>query len=166
MKPADRIKELHSLNMDLYNSSFVSGKQQNYIKTEYFFDRIGSRLLAKIYFTKEAQGAPKTVHGGAIAAVLDETMGVITFLNFNPAVTASLTINYLKPLPVEKVVFVETWIEKNEDKKYLIRGKMVTEDDLLIAEANGIFIKITIDKITEYQDYYKKFRADLDQEKR
>ena len=43
---------------------------------------------------------------------------------------------------------------------------MVTEDDLLIAEANGIFIKITIDKITEYQDYYKKFRADLDQEKR
>jgi len=62
MKPADRIKELHSLNMDLYNSSFVSGKQQNYIKTEYFFDRIGSRLLAKIYFTKEAQGAPKTVH--------------------------------------------------------------------------------------------------------
>jgi hypothetical protein len=62
-------------------------------------------------------------------------------------------------------VFIEAWIEKNDDKKYLIRGRMVTEDDLLIAEANGIFIKIPIEKITEYQDYYTKFRTDLDQEK-
>lgn len=164
MKVADRIKELQPLNMDLYNSSFISGKQQNYIKTEYFFDKLKSRVFAKIYFEKEAQGAPKTVHGGAIASVLDETMGIITFLNYTPAVTASLTINYLNPLPVEINVLVETWIEEQENKKYLIKGRMSTENDLTIAEASGIFIKIPIDKIIEYKDYYKQFRADLDPE--
>jgi len=162
MKTAERIKELQPLNMDLYDGSFVSGKQQNYIKLQYYFDKITSKLIAKIYFTKDAQGAPLRVHGGAISAVLDETMGIITFLNFNPAVTANLSINFIKPLKVEQDVFVETWIEENDDKKYLIKGKMVTENETLIADASGVFIKMPMDKVAEYQDYYRKFKADLE----
>ena len=82
-------------------------------------------------------------------------MGVITFLNFNPAVTANLSINYIKPLKVESDVFVETWIEENEDRKYLIKGRMVAENEIVIAEASGVFIKMPMDKIAEYKNYYK-----------
>jgi len=49
MKTADRIKELQPLNMDLYDGSFVSGKQQNYIKLQYYFDKITSKLTALLY---------------------------------------------------------------------------------------------------------------------
>ena len=161
MKLVDELKGLQPLNMDLYNDSFVSGKQQHYIKAEYYFDKAKGKLIAKIYFTKDAQGAPQIVHGGAIAAVLDETMGVITFLNFNPAVTANLSIKYIKPLKVESDVFVETWIEENEDRKYLIKGRMVAENEIVIAEASGVFIKMPMDKIAEYKNYYKKFSSDL-----
>jgi acyl-coenzyme A thioesterase PaaI-like protein len=162
MKIADKIKDLQPLNMELYDGSFVSGKQQDYIQLQYYFDKVTSKLITKIYFTKNAQGAPLRVHGGAISAVLDETMGIITFLNFSPAVTANLSINFIKPLKVEKDVFVETWIEENNDKKYLIKGIMVTEDETLVAEASGVFIKMPMDKVAEYQDYYRKFKADLE----
>lgn len=147
--------------MDLYDGSFVSGKQQDYIKLQYYFDKASSKLIAKIFFTKDAQGAPRTVHGGAIAAVLDETMGIITFINFSPAVTANLSINFLKPLKVEQDVFVETWIEENDDKKYIIKGRMVTEDETLIADASGLFIKMPMEKVAAYSDYYSKFKNDL-----
>lgn len=162
MKIANKVKTLQPLNMDLYNESFVSGKQQHYIKLQYYFDKIAGKLIAEIYFTKDAQGAPGTVHGGAIAAVLDETMGIITFINFSPAVTANLSINFLKPLEVEKNVLVESWIEENENKKYLIKGNMVAEDDTLIAEASGVFIKMPMEKIAAYRDYYKRFKTDME----
>ena len=147
MSSLNKIQKLRPLDMGVYTHSFVSGKQQNYIDTQYFFDKETKRFYAKVFFHKEAQGQPQIVHGGAIAAVLDETLGAASFMNGYPAVTASFNITYRIPLAIESEVIVETWVEKIDGKKVFLMGKMFDKDESIIAETNGIHIKIPKDKL-------------------
>lgn len=79
--------------------------------------------------------------------VLDETMGAVSFLNKMPAVTASLTVNYYRPLPVEKTVYIITQVEKTEGRKIYIIGKMVDKNQRLFADSKGIFVKVPNERI-------------------
>ncbi len=143
MKLETEMSKLKAFDMSTYTGSFVSGKQQNYIKIKYFYDEELMNIYAETLFHKEAQGAPGIVHGGAIAAVLDESMGAASFLIKHPAVTATITVDYRKPLPVEKIVIVRTWIEKVIGKKIFICGKLYDSEKTIYANSKGLFIKVT-----------------------
>ena len=50
-----------------------------------------------------------TVHGGIIATLLDSCMGITCALHVSgPTPTVSMTVNYLKPLPLSGTVHVRT----------------------------------------------------------
>lgn len=147
MKIPDEFQHLTPYDMNSYTDSFVSGKQQKYIELQYYRDENSLKFYARVLFTAETQGAPGIVHGGAIASVLDETMGAVSFLNKMPAVTASLTVNYHRPLPVEKTVYIITQVEKTEGRKIYIIGKMVDENQRLFADSKGIFVKVPNERI-------------------
>jgi acyl-coenzyme A thioesterase PaaI-like protein len=53
-------------------------------------------------FPESFQGAPGIVHGGIVAAVLDEACGQVARLAASPAVTSRLEIRYLAPVPVDQ----------------------------------------------------------------
>lgn len=147
MKIPDEFQHLTPYDMNSYTDSFVSGKQQKYIELQYYRDENSLKFYARVLFRAETQGAPGIVHGGAIASVLDETMGAVSFLNKMPAVTASLTVNYHRPLPVEKTVYIITQVEKTEGRKIYIIGKMVDENQRLFADSKGIFVKVPNERI-------------------
>ncbi|MBN2747817.1 hypothetical protein GM418_20020 [Maribellus comscasis] len=147
MKIPDEFQHLTPYNMNSYTDSFVSGKQQKYIELQYYRDENSLKFYARVLFHVETQGAPGIVHGGAIASVLDETMGAVSFLNKMPAVTASLTVNYHRPLPVEKTVYIITQVEKTEGRKIYIIGKMVDKNQRLFADSKGIFVKVPNERI-------------------
>ena len=48
MSSLNKIQKLRPLDMGVYTHSFVSGKQQNYIDTQYFFDKETKRFYAKV----------------------------------------------------------------------------------------------------------------------
>ncbi|MEN6501590.1 MAG: PaaI family thioesterase [Tenuifilaceae bacterium] len=123
------------------SDSFVSGRQQRYIEIQYFRGSKPENFYAKVLFRKEAQGAPDIVHGGAIAAVFDETMGAICLVLGQPAVTATLTVDYRIPVPVEKEFLVEARLEKTERRKFFITARMLDEQQELFAESKAIYVK-------------------------
>ena len=145
MKIPDEFQNLKPLN--LYLDSFVSGKQQNYIDVQYFCDENLLKFYVMVLFHVETQGAPEIVHGGAIASVMDEAMGGVALLNHLPVVTANLTLNYRKPLPVETTMYITTSIEKTEGKKVYIMGKMFDGDGVLFVDSKGIFVKVPNERI-------------------
>jgi len=147
MKIPDEFQNLKPYDMSLYSYSFVSGKQQNYIDVQYYCDENLLKFYVRVLFHVETQGAPGIVHGGAIASVMDEAMGGVAFLNHLPAVTASLTLNYHKPLPVETAMYITTSIEKTEGKRVYIVGKMFDGDGVLFADSKGIFVKVPHERI-------------------
>ena len=84
-------------------------------------------------------GAPDLVHGGVVASVMDELLGVTNVVNGRGAMTGTLTIRYLKPTPIFKEIRMEGYSKKQDGRKIYAEGRFFLEDELLV-EAHGTFI--------------------------
>lgn len=86
-------------------------------------------------------GAPDLVHGGVVAAVMDELLGVANVVNGRGAMTGTLTIRYLKPTPLFQEIRMEGYSKEQDGRKIYAEGRFWSGDDLL-AEAHGTFIEV------------------------
>lgn len=68
------------------------------------------------------QGAPGLAHGGVLAAAFDEALGALQTFYGEPAVTASLTTEYRRPVPIGAVVHLECRVERREGRKLWTSG--------------------------------------------
>lgn len=98
-------------------------------------------ITTKVIFDEHKQGGPNILHGGAIAAVLDEAMGAATFVYGKGGFTATMTINYHKPIPLFQEITVHAWIEKSEGKKVYAACKTLLEDGSLAVSGTALFIE-------------------------
>ena len=124
--------------------SFVSGSAASTERTRvsYFRDPATDRLHATVWFGPHTEGPPGSVHGGAIAAVLDEAMGAVCWMNGHPVVGARITINYLHMTPLGFTGHVESWIEHIERRKIFIKSQLSDENGRIHAEGEALFIEL------------------------
>ena len=129
---------------DIYpNSSFVSGTKnpegmkihpvvKNYI------------VQIKYTFEKRFEGGPGLVHGGILAAAIDDLMGYATVIHNHMCVTANLSVNYISPVPVEKEFELLAWVTKLDGKKVSAES-IIKLDDQIHVESSALFIEIRED---------------------
>src|SRR5439155_24854827 len=70
-------------------------------------DNVNRRIVGRFVLGERYQGGGGNGHGGIIATLLDEAMGKACRFREVRAVTAELTVEYLKPVAVEKEIVVE-----------------------------------------------------------
>jgi uncharacterized protein (TIGR00369 family) len=81
-------------------------------------------------------------HGGIIAVVLDEAMGKLSKLTDERAVTAEMSIEYKKPVPVDQEVIVEGW-QQEEKGRYRFREAEIRDTQgNLLARGKGRFVVV------------------------
>ena len=124
--------------------SFVSGAAASAERTrvEYFRRDDNDHLYAKVWFGPHTEGPPDSVHGGAIAAVLDEAMGAVCWMNGHPVVGARITINYRHLTPLGFSGRVESWIEQIDGRKISIKSQLTDEQGKVHAEGEALFIEL------------------------
>lgn len=124
--------------------SYVSGAHAADTRTrvQYFREPDGNRLHATVWFGPHTEGPPDAVHGGAIAAVLDEAMGAVCWLNGHPVVGARITINYRHLTPLGFSGRVVAWIDHIERRKLFIKATLCDEDGKLHAEGEALFVEL------------------------
>jgi acyl-coenzyme A thioesterase PaaI-like protein len=150
MSIQEKIKNSKAVTVHESERSFVSGDIiDGFIQTKYYFDESNGYLYAMVNFGNLAKGPPGHVHGGAIAAVLDEAMGANAWMNRLHSMTAQLKINYLKAVKLNQLFFIETWISEVSGKKILIKGKLIDESETIYAETESLFIKQGKEKFHE-----------------
>ena len=149
MNVFEKIKDLSPLPMDAYKQSFVSGEQQNRIKVQYYFNRENSHFYAKVFFGNNVQGPPNHVHGGATSSVLDEAMGGAAWMNGYPGVTVQLRVNFYEPIKLNTEVLVDAWVDKVKGKKVWIKSTLTRTDNILCADAVGIFFLLSKERFQE-----------------
>ena len=115
--------------------------------SSYFRDGSSDHLHACVWFGPLAEGPPDSVHGGAIAAVLDEAMGAACWMNHHPVVGARITINYRHMVPLGFAGRVEAWIDHIERRKCFITSRLTDDSGKVYAEGEGLFIKLTPEQI-------------------
>ena len=73
---------------------FVSGDQTgNRFRMQYFRDR-QSHLVARVWFGPVTEGPPDHAHGGSIAAVLDEVLGLAAWAAGHRVVVGNLNVSF------------------------------------------------------------------------
>jgi acyl-coenzyme A thioesterase PaaI-like protein len=78
---------------------FVCGTQNPHGLGLQFFDD-GKTVWTELTAAEHHQSWPGVLHGGIIAAVLDETIGRVAFLHDRWVHTARLVTRYVKPAPL------------------------------------------------------------------
>lgn len=73
--------------------------------------------MARVWFGPSTEGPLGHVHGGSMAAVLDEAMGVSAWIAGQTVVAAKLAVKYRTMLPLGKVTTIEAWISSVKGKK-------------------------------------------------
>jgi len=71
-----------------------------------------------VHFGADCQGPPLFVHGGCVAAIMDEVMGIAIGTT---AMTARLELNYMAPLPLGSTVVFEATLEPAEGRKQWVQ---------------------------------------------
>lgn len=100
---------------------------------------VEGKIVASVTFNEAYQGPPSVVHGGFVAAVLDEALGRTRHLTDRNVVTGSLHVKYLRPTPVNVDLVVEAWIADVQERKMISRG-ILRHGDVVTAEAEGVFV--------------------------
>lgn len=85
------------------------------------------------------QGGGGFAHGGIIALLLDEAMGKVNRFHNVRAVTAELTVEYLRPVPVEEEITVEAEGVSREGRNLVHRGEIRNGAGEVLARGRGRF---------------------------
>lgn len=123
--------------------SFVSGTAAAATRTQvdYFRHPGTTHLYARVTFGPETEGPPGAVHGGAIAAVLDEAMGAACWLQGHPVLGARIAIDYKRLTPLGFVGEVESWIERIDGRKIFLQAQLRDGDGAVYAVSEGLFVE-------------------------
>lgn len=110
------------------------------VRLAYFRKPGEPTLYAKAWFGSKTMGPPGHVHGGAMAATLDEAMGAAAWMNDHRCVAAAIKVNFVAMLPVETETVVEAHIDRVEGRKIHLRSSLTDPNGKIVAEGTGLFI--------------------------
>ncbi len=103
--------------------------------------REGDQAVMEVALGAAFEGAPGRSHGGVIAALVDETMGLVMGLQGVLAFTAQLDITFRAPAPVGETLTARAWLDKRHGRKLTIKAT-VNSGDVLVAEATALFLSV------------------------
>jgi len=86
-------------------------------------------------------GGPGMVHGGYVAGLLDHMFGMAMHAGPVSAVTATLTVRYVAPTPIDRELRLRAWLDSTAGRR--LRGRATCHaGDVLTAEAEGLFLRV------------------------
>ena len=88
-------------------------------------------------------GRNGAVHGGAVALMFDSVLGFAAFrlTRSRKQRTAYLHVNYRKIAPIEKELQVDARIDRIDERKIFVAGRLL-DGDAVLAEAEALFVKL------------------------
>jgi acyl-coenzyme A thioesterase PaaI-like protein len=120
---------------------FVSGEPDgNRYRIRYYKNADG-KLRARVWFGPETEGPPDHAHGGSMAAVLDEVLGLAAWTAGYQVVVGNLNVSFRNLLPLQEVVTVESEVVSAEGRKVMVHGR-ICRGETVFAEADCLCITI------------------------
>jgi acyl-coenzyme A thioesterase PaaI-like protein len=113
------------------------------------WERRDGRFVAHGVLGAAFEGPPGYVHGGWVALMFDEALGMANVTGGNPGMTARLTVRYRRPTPLRTPLRLEAWTRDREGRRITTVGTLHA-GDRLCAEAEGLFVQIGAERALEY----------------
>ena len=95
-------------------------------------------------FDERHQAGPGLVHGGLVAAALDEACGLLATWYRFPAVTARIFVRYRRPVPINTELLVEARLTSERGRRLRVEGRIGDGSEVL-AEARAAFLHVPLE---------------------
>jgi uncharacterized protein (TIGR00369 family) len=120
------------------------------------FERDDERRTIRGHFRlgEEYSGGQGFLHGGIIALLLDEAMGKLNRFSDVRAVTAELTVEYLKPVLVGEEITVEGFEVERKGRQLFHRGEIRNSSGEILARGRFVVVnpeRFPMEKTAERQ---------------
>lgn len=116
------------------------------MRLEFESDETQRRIVGRFRLPSEYQGGAGFVHGGIIALLLDEAMGKVNRFSEVRAVTAELTVEYRRPVPVEAEIVVEAFNVQRNGRTLWHEGEIRDAAGRVLAKGRGRFVAVDAEK--------------------
>ncbi|XP_036129133.1 acyl-coenzyme A thioesterase THEM4 [Molossus molossus] len=138
------INEEKLLQAKIFTRNFEDGLGFEYVM---FYNDVEKRVVCVFEGGPYLQGMPGCLHGGAIATMIDATVGTSAMIAEGIVMTANLNINFKRPVPLCSVVLINSQLDKIEGRKLFISCNVQSVDEkTLYTEATSLFIKLDPEK--------------------
>jgi uncharacterized protein (TIGR00369 family) len=114
-------------------------------------DKKRNVIVGRFRMENRFTGPPGHLHGGIIATILDDAMGKVIRLRKVTAVTAQLTVDYLKPVPLHKALRVESHEVSVEGRRHINEAEILNQKREVLARGRGVFIAIDPERFAKYK---------------
>jgi acyl-coenzyme A thioesterase PaaI-like protein len=95
----------------------------------------------KVTFDWHYEGPPGHVHGGHVAAVLDQFLGFTQVLAGSAGMTGKLELRYVRPTPLHVELRLEGRVKERTGNLTYVEAKMLA-GETVTAKATGMFVGI------------------------
>ena len=133
-----------SKSLPTSSTCFLCGTE-NPLGLKVVFQRDADRVYTEYKVDERRAGFDGLIHGGILAALLDETMGWAAALAFNRmCVTAEMTIRYVKPVRVGATLVVSAKPASCSRRLCVTEGEIRDADATLYTRATGKFLRLSV----------------------
>ena len=125
------------------NYCFACGQNNREgMRLKFTYDEERRRFVCRFRLGKRYTGPPGHAHGGIIATILDEAMGKLNRLRQVIALTSTITVDYLKPVPLNQKLRVESREVSVRGRRHINMAEILNRQSEVLARSRGLFIAI------------------------
>jgi acyl-coenzyme A thioesterase PaaI-like protein len=99
---------------------------------------------ASVRFDERHQGGPGLVHGGLVAAALDEACGLLATWYRFPAVTARIFVRYRRPVPINRDLELTAHVTGSRGRRIRVEAALRDATEIL-AEVRAAFLHVPLE---------------------
>ena len=112
---------------------------------------------ARVWVDASMAGGPRVAHGGWTASIFDEVLGQVPGLHGVLAVTKTLTVEYTRPVPVDRWLLAESRVESRSDGNWEISGVLTLEaTGSELARARGTWVERTARHFVRHAEWLRE----------
>jgi uncharacterized protein (TIGR00369 family) len=140
---AKTLSETITLAPNPVNKCFgCGGDNAGGMKLTFEQDNVNRRIVGRFVLGERYQGGGGFAHGGIIAVLLDEAMGKVCRFREVRAVTAEMTVEYLKPINVLQEIIVEGRETEQKGRNISMASEIRDTAGVMLARGKARFVII------------------------
>lgn len=125
------------------NECFACGKDNDSgMHLKFFLDDTAREATCKFKLSRRYQGPPGHAHGGIIATILDEAMGKVNRFSNVLALTRTMNVEYLRPVPLGKQLTVVARPQSVKGREHVNLAEIKSDHGEVLARSVGTFIAV------------------------
>ncbi|MBN1955701.1 MAG: PaaI family thioesterase [Anaerolineae bacterium] len=125
---------------------FICGRQNPVgLRLDFYEDHDAGQVRAEFVVPDHFQGYPGVIHGGIVAAVLDEISGRAIMIgrpDDELMATLRLTVRYRRPTPTETPLTGVGWVERVGGRGARVAGEIRLADGTVTAECETLLADV------------------------